>query len=141
MTEHKKQFSFEGGCRCGDVRYSCYSEPLFVGHCHCRDCQYASGGGFSTIVGVPTDAVTMRGELGSYTVTAESGNQLTRKFCPKCGSPMLTELHSNPAMMVLKAATLDDPSWLRPTMHIWRESSQPWVEVSGNIPEFAKQPA
>ncbi|MYD42901.1 MAG: GFA family protein [Gammaproteobacteria bacterium] len=133
--------TFEGGCRCGQVRYTCHSPPLFSAHCHCRDCQYASGGGFSTIVGVPTEAVKMTGELGGFKVTAESGNELTRKFCRTCGTPILTELHSNDQMMVLKAGTLDDPSWLRPAMHIWTASGQPWTEEMGTIPKFEKNPS
>lgn len=133
--------SFEGGCRCGEVRYKCSSAPMFTAHCHCRDCQYASGGGFSTIVGVSTSSVEMQGELGGYTVTAESGNQLTRKFCPRCGTPILTELHSNQQMMVLKAGTLDDPSWLKPAMHIWTGSGLPWTGELDAIPKYEKNPS
>ena len=44
------------------------------------------------------------------------------------------------SLIVLKAATLDDPSWLRPTMHIWRESGQPWAEVDAELPSFEKNP-
>lgn len=139
MTEEATGFS--GGCRCGQVRYECDEMPFFCSHCHCRDCQYASGGAYSTIVGVRTDAVSMTGELGGYTVTSDAGNQLTRKFCTKCGTPILTELHSNPAMLVLKAATLDDPSWLKPTMHIWTSSSQPWAEIGTALPVHEKQPS
>ena len=137
----ESEFSFEGGCRCGSVRYTCNAEPIFVGHCHCRDCQYASGGAYSSIVGVPTAAVDMTGDLAGFTVTADSGNELTRKFCPTCGSPILTELLSNPSMLVLKAGTLDDSSWLKPAMHIWRGSSPEWAETSGKLPEFEKSPS
>ena len=133
--------SFSGGCRCGHVKYTCDSEPMFTAHCHCRDCQYASGGGFSTIVGVATDSVSMEGDLSGFTVTAESGNQLTRKFCPKCGTPILTQLHSNEQMMVIKAGTLDDPSWLKPAMHIWTSSGMPWSEELGVLPKFEKNPS
>ena len=131
---------FEGGCRCGRVRYNCAEEPTFVGHCHCRDCQYASGGGFSTIVGVPTAALSMTGELSAFTVDTDSGNQVTRKFCPICGSPILSELSANAAMTVLKAATLDDPSWLEPAVEIWKASSQPWTSSLGQLPQFDRSP-
>ena len=33
----------EGGCVCGKVRYSADAEPIFVGVCHCSNCQKASG--------------------------------------------------------------------------------------------------
>ena len=136
----EQRIGFSGGCRCGQIRYECDAEPTFSAHCHCRDCQYASGGGFSTILGVPADAVSMTGELGGYTVTSDAGNELTRKFCTGCGSPILTELHSNRSMLVLKAATLDDPSWLKPAMHIWTSSSQPWTEIGTELPTFERQP-
>jgi hypothetical protein len=131
---------FQGGCRCGAVRYECGAEPMFVGHCHCRDCQYASGGAYSTIVGVSAEALSLTGALAGYTVDAESGNQVTRKFCPTCGSPILSELSANAAMVVLKAATLDDPSWLKPAMHIWTQSGQPWAETSAEAPKFDRNP-
>lgn len=131
---------FTGGCRCGQVRYTCTAEPMFTGHCHCRDCQYASGGAYSTIVGVPSVAVNLSGALSGHTVDTDSGNQVTRRFCPTCGSPILSELSANPAMTVLKAASLDDPSWLQPAMHIWTVSGQPWAETSPSAPKFDKNP-
>ena len=131
---------FSGGCRCGQVRYRCSAEPMFTGHCHCRDCQYASGGAYSTILVVATSALETTGELNGYTVDTDSGNNATRKFCPTCGSPVLTELSVNPAMMALKAGTLDDPSWLKPSMHIWTASGQPWTETSPELPKFDRNP-
>ena len=134
----QEETPFEGGCRCGKVRYECTSAPMVSLHCHCRDCQYASGGAFSTIVVVATNALEMKGELSGFTVTADSGNQLTRKFCPNCGTPILSELHSQPNLMVLKAGTLDDPSWLKPSFSIWTASGQPWSEEIHELPKFAK---
>ena len=131
---------FSGGCRCGQISYTSSAEPMFTGHCHSRDCQYASGGAYSTIVGVPTDAFALEGKLASYTVDTDSGNQVTRRFCPTCGTPILSELSASPAMTVLKAASLDDPSWLTPAMHIWTASGQPWAETSPDLPKFAKNP-
>ena len=32
-----------GGCLCGKVRYSASGDPVFVGVCHCTDCQTGTG--------------------------------------------------------------------------------------------------
>ena len=38
--------NFTGGCLCGAVRYECTADAIFMGNCHCRDCQKASGGAY-----------------------------------------------------------------------------------------------
>jgi len=35
---------FEGGCYCGKIRYVADGEPRLKAQCHCRECQYISGG-------------------------------------------------------------------------------------------------
>ena len=54
---------FTGGCRCRAVRYRCTSEPMLVLHCHCRDCQYASGGDGSTAMIVSADDMSIEGSF------------------------------------------------------------------------------
>ena len=41
---------FSGGCACGAIRYSCAAEPLYMGNCHCRDCQRATGSAYFAAV-------------------------------------------------------------------------------------------
>ena len=75
----------------------------------------------------------MTGELNGFTVYTDSGNQVTRRFCPTCGSPILSELSANAAMTVLKAATLDDPGWLKVSgAHL--DGQQPWWRHRAKCP-------
>ena len=37
--------SIEGGCQCGAIRYRIEGEFMGSGACHCRSCQYSTGGG------------------------------------------------------------------------------------------------
>ena len=132
---------FSGGCRCGAIRYTCSAEPVMVANCHCRDCQYASGGGASTVALVPRPAIEIEvGEVSRFSVVAENGKQVTRQFCGVCGSPLFSELESMPQLFVVKAGSLDDPSWLVPGAHIWTRSAQPWSLADDGLPRFETNP-
>jgi hypothetical protein len=41
----------------------------------------------------------------------------------------------------VRAGTLDDTSWLRPTRHIWTRSKQPWITLPEGDQIFEAQPA
>lgn len=132
---------FEGGCVCGDIRYRVSAEPIVVAHCHCRDCQRTSGGRMSTIVIVPRDAFSLtQGKPRGFEFIADSGNLLDREFCANCGSPLFTALKAVPGVRVLKAASLDDPGWLKPAMHIWTASRQPWDDIEDALPQYPGNP-
>ncbi len=56
---------------------------------------------------------------------ADSGRVNTRLVCPECGS-WICGLPRDGVVRV-RAGSLDDTSWLRPTRHIWTRSKQPWI--------------
>ncbi|HJW41942.1 MAG TPA: GFA family protein [Rhizomicrobium sp.] len=131
---------FEGGCRCGAVRYAVSAEPLAVMDCHCRDCQHASGGGFSTVAVVPAPAFKLtKGTPRRFTVQGDSGRDVTRVFCGTCGSPLFSEPPGG-TIMVVKAGSLDDPSWLVMTGAIYTASAQPWAHIDPDKVRFEKMP-
>ena len=70
----------------------------------------------------------------------ESGNQVTRKFCGDCGSPLFSELSGQAGILAIKAGSLDDPSWLVPGAHIWTASAQPWALPEDGLPRIEKNP-
>jgi hypothetical protein len=43
----------QGGCYCGAVRYRATGDALFSGQCHCRECQYISGGHPNVVMDMP----------------------------------------------------------------------------------------
>ena len=62
-----------GGCLCGKVRYSATADPAIVAVCHCKNCQRQSGTAFTTIVGVPKEALKVTGTLRTYEDVSETG--------------------------------------------------------------------
>jgi hypothetical protein len=132
--------SFKGGCSCGAVRYECTAEPVFTGNCHCRDCQRASGGGFMSVLGVPRDALKVAGEAKYFEVKDDSGNLISRGFCPNCGSRLFSKLEAAPTMIGIAAGSLDDPGWYGPAIDIYTSRAQPWSRMDPALPKFPKMP-
>ncbi|RZS46672.1 GFA family protein [Sphaerotilus mobilis] len=136
--------SIEGGCLCGDVRYTTTAEPVVVALCHCTHCQRQSGAAYSVNVGVPKGALQFtRGRTQVYADTGGSGQPVYRHFCGRCGSPILSDVVARPTLDWVKAGTLDDTSWVRPTLALWCDSAQPWVEANdmpAGVQTFAQGP-
>ena len=129
-----------GGCLCGQVRYAAEAEPAFVGVCHCKNCQKQAGSAFSVVVAIPKAALSIEGTLKTYADRGDSGKAVRRRFCPECGSPIVSEVERMPDLTIIKAGTLDDTSWLKPTMEIFCDSAEPWVQLGGNMQRFARMP-
>jgi len=51
-----------GGCLCGAVRYEAQGKALWAVHCHCRDCQRASGTGHVPSMGMPKSLFKVTGK-------------------------------------------------------------------------------
>lgn len=129
-----------GGCLCGQVRYSLTGDPAFVGICHCTNCQKQSGAAFSVNVGVPADALRLEGALKTFVDHGDSGRQVLRRFCPECGSPVITEAAAYSGIKIVKAGTLDEPGRVKPGRQIFCASKHPWMPVLDGIPAFDRAP-
>ena len=130
----------EGGCACKKIRYSCTVEPFITLNCNCRDCQYASGNGHSTIFGVPLSAVKIEGEPKYYEKKSDKGNLVRRGFCAECGTPLFSGNEKFEDFLAIKASTLDDPSWFKPSIDVWTSSAQPWDVMSPHTTKFEYDP-
>jgi hypothetical protein len=132
--------SITGGCICGAVRYECAAEPMFTGNCHCRDCQRATGGPFASVLAVPQAALKITGTVKYHDLKADSGNTISRGFCPTCGARLFGRSTVMPDLMIILAGSLDDPSWYKPAMDIYTASAQPWDHMNPALPKFPKMP-
>ncbi|MFP6717414.1 MAG: GFA family protein [Alphaproteobacteria bacterium] len=127
---------FSGGCACGAIRYSCASKPRYMGNCHCRDCQQATGGAFFAAVVVKTsDFSILSGEPSWFEKPADRGHIMRRAFCSDCGSPLFIVNESNTNARALYAGSLDDPSWYEPSRDIYVASAQPWDLMHPDLPK------
>ena len=132
---------FEGQCACGEIRYRATAQPGFSWICHCRDCQRASGSANCSILYVPRDAMEIQGTARYYTVSAESGNQVSRGFCATCGSPMFILADLVPDLHGVWASSLNEPAQFNPVVQVWCASGQPWGTLHPELNRIAKAPS
>lgn len=132
--------AFTGGCLCGAVRYSCTAVPAMAGHCHCEDCRRSSGSGRCSHLGVPEHSVSITGETCGYPRPADSGNVVTRHFCPTCGAPIFSLNSGMPGMMFLRASSLDDTEVFKPQMHVYVARAPSWDRPTEGLPSFQTMP-
>jgi hypothetical protein len=131
----------EGGCLCRRVRFRIDDDPLAAMACHCRDCQYLSGGAEANVVVYPRDRFhRLSGEERTYRSVAESGTGVWRSFCPDCGTPLFAGNDTHPEVISIKVGTLDDNSGFHRMGHIWTASAPPWHLMEPGIPSAPKNP-
>ncbi len=131
----------QGGCLCGRIRYKFNKQfVLSVAHCHCTDCQKATGSGKATIIFVPTDVLEINHAYQTYTVVGSEGSHVTRGFCSRCGCPIISYTEEDPGTRFIKAGSLDDPSWVVAESSFWAASAHSWSPIDPELLSFAGNP-
>jgi hypothetical protein len=127
----------KGGCLCGQVRYTVEADPIAVATCHCLNCQKQSGSALSLVVVIRRDTLALTGTLRTFEDRGETGQPVYRRFCPQCGSPVITDTPAAAAhgVIFIKGGTVDDAyRVLRPGRHYWTKRLHDWLPLpSGDI--------
>lgn len=129
-----------GGCLCRGVRYSTSAAPLVTRVCWCRVCQYIGAGSGTVNVCFPSEPLRVSGQLRDFSLTADSGNLMHRRFCPECGTHLFSAAEARPHLVFVRAGTLDDPEVARPAMSIWTAAAPSWACISDALPRVERQP-
>jgi hypothetical protein len=56
--------------------------------------------------------------------------------CPACQVAVFSEYGGVGAFRFVRVGTLDDPAALKPDVHIYTRSKQPWVRLPEDVPAF-----
>ena len=130
----------EGGCYCGALRSLAEGEPMMKAQCHCRECQYISGGAPNLFAVMPADQFRYtQGAPKSFT-RSDLEQPVTREFCAECGTHLLTRRPGLPAV-ILKIGTLDDPGLFgMPQLAIFTVDKQEFHHIPEGMPSFERMP-
>ncbi|MBA4013921.1 MAG: aldehyde-activating protein [Phenylobacterium sp.] len=118
------EFTRDGGCRCGQVRFRISAPPLITMACHCTGCQKMTASAFS--LSVLTPAAGFAVTEGEPVIGGLHG--ATRHFfCPHCKSWMFTRPDGAEHLVNVRTTLLDDPSGLDPYMETMTAEKLPWA--------------
>lgn len=131
----------EGGCYCGALRYTAEGEPAMKAQCHCRECQYISGGGPNPVVGLPEAAFHYVKGTPKVFRRSDLETPVTREFCGDCGSPLTSRAPGIPGIVLVKAGSLDQTSVFgKPDFAVFTIDRPSWHGVLEGVPAFERMP-
>lgn len=132
---------FSGRCYCGNIQYRASGEPALKVQCHCRECQYLSGGSANVTIGMPAAGFTYTQGAPKQFARSDLAHPVTREFCPDCGTQILSKApHALPDVMLIKVGTMDDPAQFRPDLAIFTVDQQSFHHVPDGMPAFERMP-
>jgi hypothetical protein len=128
---------FTGGCLCGAIRYEVRGDPIRIVNCHCDDCRRATGSSFGTYVFVNEgDLAILQGTPKSYEHANDIGATMTKQFCGNCGTQLFGKGSRGQRMVHVKVGTIDDASFVRPSMDLFVSKKLPFVRLSDETEHF-----
>ena len=131
----------EGRCYCGALRYEVDGDPMFKGQCHCRECQYISGGSPNMLLAMPDAGFSYTKGAAKEFRRSDLDNPVTREFCADCGTHILSRAPGVPGAVILKVGTLDDPSAFGdPQMAIYTIDKQSFHHIPDGVASFERTP-
>jgi hypothetical protein len=132
---------FTGSCHCGEISYTFSGEPLRQINCHCKNCRKTSGGPYLANIFVSEDNLFIKGSPKVYQHLADSGNQMTKKFCGNCGAQMFSLGSGRPGIVSIRGGTIDNLEIIQPTINIFVSSNIPSTPLNESLSTFEKMPS
>ena len=127
----------KGSCLCRSIKYTSKAEPIAQVVFHCVDCQKQTGTAFSIVLLLQEVDLNISGSSHATTPSfGDTDKETIRHFCNNCGSPIYSQPRAYPGLAALKAGTLDDTSWLKPTINVYCETAQPWVVMGKGMENY-----
>jgi hypothetical protein len=132
--------NIKGGCYCGSIRYEFEGDVTATFQCHCRECQYFTGGHASAAYVLPQDKFTfVKGSPAKF-CRSDLKEPIERFFCADCGTQLVAISPKRPSSFILKVGTTDDPENWIPQFALFTCDKQPYQTLPDSVPSFEKRP-
>ncbi len=121
-----------GQCLCGAVQYEMQGAGGEAVACHCSQCRRQSGHYTAAAIVAKGDVtVTEDRELKWYT----SSHEARCGFCGECGSLLFWD-SSNSDQFAVFVGSLDSPTGLTLTSHIFVDDKSDYYDIDDGLPQF-----
>jgi len=132
MADSRKPVRASGGCLCGGVRYEVRGPLRQVSTCHCSQCRRTTGHFYAATSARRQDFVL----VGDATLKwFQSSERARRGFCAECGSTLFFDAHERDYVSIL-AGTLDKPTGLTTTVHIYVDDASDYYSLDDGLPQW-----
>ena len=123
--------SLTASCLCGAVALSLPDRFDYLGNCHCSECRKFSGADYAPVGGLDGALVTIT--QGEEAISRfQKSPETTLAFCRHCGSSLFWRAPGRDSVSIA-AGTVDEPSGLAASGHIWWDARADW-EVPDGLP-------
>ena len=129
-----------GGCYCGSLRYEANGDVEASIQCHCRECQYITGGNPNVIMIMPSSGFKFVKGIPKTFKRKDIEKAVTRLFCENCGTGIGTKNPNRPNSIILKVGTFDDPSIFKPDIAIFTIDKQKFHYIEDGLKSFERRP-
>jgi len=85
-------------------------------------------------------ALSLNGRTSEFKLTSDAGNEVTRVFCPSCGSPILGRNTGMQGYVTLSLGTMDDSNGLEPEVVVFSRNRKSWDVMDESLQRFEGQP-
>ncbi len=131
-AEQSQDAAARGQCLCGAVRFEVSGPLRPIIYCHCAMCRRASGHFAAATACAPEHLRLISAEsLCWYRSSAVA----RRGFCGTCGSPLFWE-PAHGRHISIWAGTLDTPTGLEASTHIFAADKGDYYEIEDGLPKW-----
>ena len=118
----------EGGCRCGELRFSAEGKALVTAACHCSGCQRMTGSAFSLTSVYPGPAFAV--SSGEPMIGGARGPDTHHFFCPRCMSWVFTRPQGMGEIVNVRTTMFDEVDPEAPFLETYTSEKLPWARTA-----------
>ena len=130
----------KGGCYCGEIGYVISGELQACFQCHCRECQYITGGNPNAVMVFSQEDFEFSKGNPSVFARSDLETPVNRYFCKNCGTAIGSISPSRPGSFIVKIGTLDNPGLFDPKFAIFTCDIQDFHHIPEGLESFDKRP-